>query len=204
MKASEILVSVGEPMSFPEHLSSPAWPLLASLSAFWLRVSEKLSSLRHGDRVTLKHEKSKKKWQKKRRNQQISRSFIFCTGLRWQYLISVSRESARLPLSPKVQRVGWVIFLGLSLFWWCTVVVTCAHTRAHKHRHTSQLYGFQWGVWLDTGYSWCLSGGSNQSYWAALLPLMVCIIRYKNTVSVSTDGDVGRMSRKKNLHADTS
>ena len=27
--------------------------------------------------------------------------------------------------------------------------------------------------------SWCLSGGSNQSCWAALLPLMMCFIWYK-------------------------
>lgn len=37
--------SVGEFMSFDEDLSSVMGPLLASLSAFWLSVSEKVSSL---------------------------------------------------------------------------------------------------------------------------------------------------------------
>lgn len=180
MKASEILVSVGEPMSFPEHLSSPAWPLLASLSAFWLRVSEKLSSLRNGDRVTLRHEKSKRKWQKKKG--EISKSVdllyfapVFDDSIWYQFPVS-----QHVFLSPPRSRgsdesYSWAShYSGGALWWWH------AHTHARTNTHTQASWcGFQWGVWLDTGYSWCLSGGSNQSYWAALLPLMVCIIRYK-------------------------
>lgn len=75
------------------------------------------------EKPTVKNKKEKSA------NQSI---FHICTVLRWQHLISVSCESARLPLSLKVQRVRWVIFPALSVFWWCTVVVT--HT---PHTHTS-------------------------------------------------------------------
>lgn len=64
--------------------------------------------------------------------------FHICMVLRWQYLISVFCESACLPPpSLKVPRVRWVIFR------WYTVTRTCPHT--------SQLSGFQWGVWADAG-----------------------------------------------------
>lgn len=90
--------SVGELMSFPEHLSSPAWPLLASLSAFWLRVSEKLSSL---GQVTWGHRESRKKWQTKKKKKRFSKSVhplysLFCTDCSWYQFTVVS---ARLVFS---------------------------------------------------------------------------------------------------------
>lgn len=143
MYASEILVSVGELMSFPEHLSSPAWPLLASLSAFWLRVSEKLSSLGQRDRVTLRH--GKNKWQKnqpkKRRNQHISLSFIFAPFFDdsiW-YQFSASQH---VSLAPPRSRESDESYSRISQYSGGGLVV------------------FHWGVWLDTGYSWCPSSGS--------------------------------------------
>lgn len=140
MKASEILVSLGEPMSFPEHLSSPAWPLLASLSAFWLRVSEKLSSLGHRDSVTLRHERARSDRQthsrkKKGTNQQISQSFIFVQF----FSISIfhpfpeSQHVSPPPPPHKVYGVRWVIVPNLSAFWWCAV----SATRTNTHTQTS-------------------------------------------------------------------
>lgn len=174
MKASEILVSLGEPMSFPEHLSSPAWPLLASLSAFWLRVSEKLSSLGHRDSVTLRHERARSDRQthsrKKKRDKSANQSiFYICSVLQYQYFPSISWESACVTPTPTPQ--GLRSQMSHSPEPLSILVMRCVGD-THKHSHTNQLHEFQWAVSLDTRYSWCLSGGSNQTYWAALLPLM--------------------------------
>lgn len=53
---------------------------------------------------------------KKKQNSANRSIFHICAVLLWQYLISVSCESARIALFPKVQWVRWVIFLGLSVF----------------------------------------------------------------------------------------
>lgn len=150
MYASEILVSVGELMSFPEHLSSPAWPLLASLSAFWLRVSEKLSSLGQRDGVTLRHGQDESEWQKKTRarktnnkkkNQHISRSFIFATFFNdsiWYQLSasqhqspshSRSRESHE-SCSWTSQYSGGVLLWSLDTVGACQVAVSRATVRS--------------------------------------------------------------------------
>lgn len=106
-------------------------------------------------------DRQKKKGEEKKGNQQISWSFIFCTVLWWQYLISVSCESACLPASQSPESQMSHISGPLSL-----LVMHCGGNM-HTPTHTIQLYGFHRVVWLDTGYSWCLSGDGNQSYTAA-------------------------------------
>lgn len=126
-------------MSFPEHLSSPAWPLLASLSVFWLRLSEKLSSLRSRDIMTLRHGKSKKKWQTdpkgiaqgegeiKSANQAV---FRICSSSITAFDI-VFPASQHPSAAFKVLRVRWVMVLSLSVFWWCSAMLTVTHTHTY-------------------------------------------------------------------------
>lgn len=105
---------------------------------------------------------------KKGTNQQISQSFV-CSVLQYQYFPSVSWESACVTPTPAPQSLRSQMSHSpepLSI-----LVMRCVGD-THKHSHTNQLREFQRAVSLDTRYSWCLSGGSNQTYWAALLPLM--------------------------------
>lgn len=124
MYASEILVSVGEPISFPEHLSSAAWPLLASLSAFWLRVSEKLSSLGHRDRVTLRHVGKTSDINIDRKKTEISISVnLSYLHPSWKTVFDSGFQTVSMSLSAKAPRDRWVMLLDLSVFCWWSVSV---------------------------------------------------------------------------------
>lgn len=105
----------------------------------------------------------------KKRDKSANQSiFYICSVLQYQYFPSVSWESACVT-TPTPQ--GLRSQMSHSPKPLSILVMRCVGD-THKHSHTNQLHEFQWAVSLDTRYSWCLSGGSNQTYWAALLPLM--------------------------------
>lgn len=110
--------------------------------------------------------KQKEKKRDKSANQSI---FYICSVLQYQYFPSVSWESACVTPTPTPQ--GLRSQMSHSPEPLSILVMRCVGD-THKHSHTNQLHEFQRAVSLDTRYSWCLSGGSNQTYWAALLPLM--------------------------------
>lgn len=105
--------------------------------------------------------------EKKRTNQQISQSFIFVQFFSISIFHPFPESQHVSPPPPQGLRSQ----MSHSPEPLSILVMRCVGD-THKHSHTNQLHEFQWAVSLDTRYSWCLSGGSNQTYWAALLPLM--------------------------------